>query len=807
MFKREVQKGLGGVFGYGERDYEGSEESLRPLPPLSLLVALLFWMGCAAAYYYFSVQPFIVTIALVVSLVISVSFSMCLGIARFKKKGEGKTQRVIPSILSATMLTQIICGAGGLFLGVLVGCMSAFGMKENLSWVAQDTKTQILCFEIMEDPHQSNISEVCNARTRLSNGKEITLRLYFNDSKPPRYGSIISARVNLKAPSATSAQYFWQNHLSASASVPSFEVFERSDLMGLLLQLRAMAGDLLDEYDSKSIIFLKAILCGDRSDLSDSEFYQEVKVSGLAHLVAVSGAHLVIVSSSIAALLRLFRAPRAIVIIVQIFFIGAYLVFTAFPLSAIRAAFMSIAALSSFYAHRRSSSLQALSLCIVIFIAVDPSSALSVSFLLSALSTLGIIVFSSLIQSWMKMKGRRSSSVQEALSLTLSSNIAILPLSAALFAQISLIAPLANIAAAFPFSFLCLYGLSMIVASLIVPPLAPLTMGSLLFCAEAFCELISLLASVPYAAIPAQIDLLFALVCTAIIFCGFWIWWPRLTRKSIAVFGAVLCCYLVVTIAFLPFFADDEIIMLDVGQGDAFLVRSNGATVLIDTGNQNTKLLKGLARQGVYHLDAVVISHADDDHCGSLEALRGVIVVDRVCLSSGTKSCDCISCEKLLTSAQHLVGEGGVRFLSMGDRISVGYFTLDMVWPHVFTDEGGNEDSLSLVARYEDWTALFCGDAEADELEHIVSEQQLKKVDILKVGHHGSRGAVTDRLLDQITPQLALVSVGEQNRYGHPAEEVLSILATHDVVVLRTDQGGDVVCKLSSNKMEVVSMR
>ena len=257
---------------------------------------------------------------------------------------------------------------------------------------------------------------------------------------------------------------------------------------------------------------------------------------------------------------------------------------------------------------------------------------------------------------------------------------------------------------------------------------------------------------VPHASVPVSIPLSVALAASAGVAAALWLAWPRPRRRTLAAFAAASILAAACLVAVAPRLSGDEIVMLDVGQGDAFVVRSRGAAMLVDTGNQDRLLREALARHAVLRLDAVLVTHGDDDHMGSLASLRGVVEVDRVLVAEGVFSCGCEACERLLSDARSLVGEDGVVGLSQGDALRVGAFSLEVVWPAAFTEEGGNADSVCLLADADvdgdgarDWRTLFTGDAERDELRALIDAGLVGAVDVYKVGITARRTPSTTR--------------------------------------------------------------
>jgi competence protein ComEC len=222
--------------------------------------------------------------------------------------------------------------------------------------------------------------------------------------------------------------------------------------------------------------------------------------------------------------------------------------------------------------------------------------------------------------------------------------------------------------------------------------------------------------------------------------------------------------------------------LLDVGQGDAILLRpGDGAPILVDGGPHGDGLRQKLAGEGVHRLAAAVVTHDQADHAGGIEDALGGLDVGA--LVYGEPSRD------LLAAA----AAAGVRAVhaAEGSELRSGALRLEVLWPprDAPAIPGGdpNERALVLLARWHDFAALLTADAEAESVPLDPGP-----IDVLKVAHHGSADEGLEDLLQRTAPRLALISVGKDNSYGHPAPETLARLSRHHVPVLRTDMEGTV---------------
>lgn len=781
-----------------ERDGTWAWKARRPsLPPLFFLAAVL-WAA----------------LALSIDALFGSSRGTCEAVA-----AAGVAGIAIGCAMLVRGRAVVACLVVGVALGCVLAATHAIVLSGQMAANKDAPSTQVV--QLVRDARRGAYGS-----SALARGEDGALiRLVFPEESRLLVGDRLRITGRAHAASAKYAGENWRDGVSATVTVHSFELLEqpppfcwlrgiRAEAIGRMERSSRDAGDAMGIDCGQSMLFMRAVLLGYTDGLYASALYQAVRVDGLAHLVAVSGAHLVIVCGLAVALMRRMAFARRWMIAGQVLLIACYLTLTGAPVSAIRAAVMASLASLSFFSGRRPYALGGLSACIVVMLAANPTAAFSMSLLLSAGSTFGIIMFTPLFGAWMGGPPRQGAPVAlEPLALTLAASLVTMPVSACLFGQVSVIAPLANLVAAPVFTFVCAVGYAAMALSAMVPVVGPVLLGLLMIVVEAFCRLLDLLSRIPFAAVPAYIPPPAAVLAAVGVPAALWLSWPRPGPSGYGAIAVAVC--LACTAALVsPLLRPDEIVMLDVGQGDAFLLTSGPHAMLIDTGTEDVSLLQGLGAAGARHLDAVLVTHPDDDHCGSLAALRGVVGVDRILVARDLLTCDDENCEKLREAAGMLVPCESLVGLSAGDRIRCGNFELIVVGPTAFKDGGGNADSVVVLMRSDDdgdgtmdHTALFCGDAEREQLHAYERAGLLEPVEILKVGHHGSGEAVDDELVAFLQPRVSLVSVGAYNRYGHPVAETLETLESGGSVVFRTDELGSVTCRLLPDRLQVVGER
>ncbi|MBI4090264.1 MAG: MBL fold metallo-hydrolase [Candidatus Kerfeldbacteria bacterium] len=283
-----------------------------------------------------------------------------------------------------------------------------------------------------------------------------------------------------------------------------------------------------------------------------------------------------------------------------------------------------------------------------------------------------------------------------------------------------------------------------------------------------------------------------------------------MSRRSLVVRIGVLTAACAVAVALWSGPAADggwRLIALDVGQGDAILLQTpDGSDVLVDGGPDErvverlTKFMSPSDRT----LELVVLTHPDADHVGGLPAVAEHFRIERV-LETAVRSPS--RADRTWEAA--LDAQQTVRLkAASGQAMTIGGVEITVLWPPADTPadaEPRNDTSVVLHLRYGEVDILLTGDISSDVEQRLVATGVLPDVEVLKVPHHGSISSSSQEFLDALKPETAVISVGRNNRYGHPHPVVLRRLERRGIEVRRTDVDGDVVLTVDGNGLHVGS--
>jgi competence protein ComEC len=550
-----------------------------------------------------------------------------------------------------------------------------------------------------------------------------------------------------------------------------------------------------------------------RRDGIDRTLQDRFAQSGLVHLLSISGFHVGVITAWIFLICRwlCIARPRALVVAAGVSV--AYVGFLGWPAPAARAAALAMLLALSRLRQRRveaNALLSATCLCVLL---LDPWSIVDLGGWLSASALWGATTFTR----WTD-RSLGSSLVWRTLASSVGATLATAPLTAAVLGTVAVIGILLNFAA-IPLAALAIPG---VFASLVLYPVWPWLAGALAGGAGLGLHLLELLATagakIPHGHMLTIAEPRAAAPWLAVLLISLWAIGKRNTLGEATRRWSWACVALLgvgLLRGWTPGSADGgggfALHFLDVGQGDGAVLRTPaGRWILIDAGPISDAGDAGrrvvapfLARHGARQLALAFVSHAHADHLGGVPSVlqqfhAGVVI------EPGEQVPDPLYyrfLERLSAEATPWhAGQRGEHF-----RLDSLDFTIlhpDRHWAG--WGEDLNEDSLVLLIEYHDFEVLFAGDAGFPaELE---MRSRIRRVDLLKIGHHGSRGSTSSEWLDSLRPESAIISVGHNN-YGHPAPETLTRLRQHGVGVWRTDQDGTVTVTTDGHRMTIQSRR
>jgi competence protein ComEC len=551
-----------------------------------------------------------------------------------------------------------------------------------------------------------------------------------------------------------------------------------------------------------------ALILGRRGGI-DRELQDKFAQSGLVHLLSISGFHVGVITAWMFLLGRLLGAGRSRALGIASGLSVGYVAFLGWPAPATRAAALGVFLALSRIRQRRVEAgtlLSATCLCVLL---VDPWSIVDLGGWLSVAALWGASTFTR----WTD-RALGSEVWWRTLGSSVGATLATAPITAGALGAVAVIGILLNFAA-IPLAALTVPG---VFASILISPAWPGLASALAGGAGLGLHLLELLA-VAGAAVPGGHSIMAAELRSAIP------WLAGLALSLWAIgrhntlaealrrwsWSGVAALWGALVWSSAQFHADigSEVALhfLDVGQGDGAVLRTpRGQWVLIDAGPRSSRSDAGrrvvvpfLLRHRVRELAIAFVSHAHADHLGGVPSVLSRFPVTAV-IEPGEQVADPLYYAFLDAVASEAVpwhrGRRGQRFTL--DGVSFSVLHPDPAWQG--WGEDVNEDSLVLLVEYGAFQALFAGDAGFPAEREMRSRTE--PIDVLKVGHHGSRGSTGEEWLDSLRPRVAVLSVG-QNTYGHPAAETLARLRQRRIAVWRTDQDGSVSVTTDGRQMTV----
>jgi competence protein ComEC len=563
-----------------------------------------------------------------------------------------------------------------------------------------------------------------------------------------------------------------------------------------LYAARALKQSVAAVFPTDAAPLMTALLTGDKDDLGDA-LYSALRRTGLAHVVAVSGMHLTV----LAALPEMLpgarrRRLRAAAVIILSFGFAAVVGNTP---SVLRAAFLCACMQLAPLVGRENDTPTSLSVILAGLLLQNPRAAANVSLQLTFAAVAGIYLFSAPVSARLTAKlpkKGQAAGVGRALAgifaTSLGAMVFTIPIAAYYFGMVPLIAPFTNLIAvplvwcAFALGLAAaLFGLIAASAGMIAAWCAALPLRALLLFVPALGKLP--FAAVTLSSVYYAIWLVFAYAVLAM----YLLWRGEKKRPvfPLAAVAAVLCA----AVIFTRLSASNGsliVTVLDVGQGQCVLLQSGGSAALADCGgggaeNAGDTAADRLHNLGKTSLDLLVLSHFDGDHVNGVPELFDRLDILAVALPDASPD------DPNRLEIEALAAKEGAQVLYVTARTeqSLGIATLILFPPQ--GGEGDNENGLAVQGTAGDFDVLITGDMSSATEARLIKYNDLPDIELLVVGHHGSKYSTSEDFLDAVTPETAVISVG-YNSYGHPTEETLERLEERHIAVYRTDQNGSV---------------
>ena len=521
--------------------------------------------------------------------------------------------------------------------------------------------------------------------------------------------------------------------------------------------------------------YLNTFLLGEKSYLKE-EVKRSYQENGISHLFAISGMHITLLATVIEKLLKKYLNEENIFKVTSILLLG-YLLIVGLSPSILRGVLFyilfSINRIYYYFIPPKNLFLLVLSISILI----NPNNIWDTGFLYSYSISYALII---------KSKDLSNKSYFYSLvKISIFSLIVSLPITLYNFYQINLLSIIYNLIFVpiisiiiFPFSLL----------TTIIKPLLPIYH----FIIKALETISIILGKIEIGKlIFKKLPIIFYYIYSMLIL----MWLNRRKRKYLY----ILLIFLVIHYIYSNITINNYIHITDVGQGDSTLLHINKKSILIDTGGEEDKsklsfniTIPFLKAEGISKINWLILTHGDYDHMGEAINLVENFKVEKVIFNCGPYN----DLEKELIK---VLDKKKIKYYSCIKELNIDNNRLYFLQTKEYDNE--NDNSNVIYTEFDGYKFMFMGDASTTTEKEILDKYDLPDIDVLKVGHHGSKTSSSKEFIDEINPKYSIISVGKNNRYGHPNKEVLDNL--DNSIIYRTDEDGSIMLKIKNNKLKI----
>ena len=696
--------------------------------------------------------------------------------------------------------------AAAILLGGMVGFVWFGGFNAYYLSIPRNFDGQTISATITASDYSYDYrnSRVFDGKLELE-GKTYPVRCYSSDDRPVGPGDTLTGEFRLRYTARGGIQeethhpgkgiYLLLYQRDEAIIQPLEELTWREYPAMWRQRIRKLIEEALPQ---DTVAFAKALLLGDSSELP-YEVDRAFQVSGIRHVIAVSGLH---VSILFAIIYMFFGRNRVLNALFGVPLLAVFAAIAGFTPSIVRACLMQVLMLLAQLTDKEYDPPSALAFAALVILGINPMAITSVSFQLSVSCMIGIFAFSEPLKGYIlrfgkwkqqsKGKSRKAKAIRwivGCISITLSAMVTTTPLCAFYFGMVSIIGILTNLLTLWVVSFI-FYGI--MISCLVSCVWLPLGKGigwCIAWPVRYVLTLSGTLAKFPLAAVYTDsVYITVWLIFSYVLLLAYFL--LKKKYKGILASGIAVGLCVCLSLSWLePRLDHTRMSVIAVGQGQCILLQQGKEQYLVDCGSDSPDWAADTAAnfllsQGIFHLDGVILTHYDADHAGGILQLLSSVTAERIYMPD-------------------TVDSNGLRYVienSYPDKITLlkdkttlkldgGIITL---LPAESADSD-NESSVCVLFQAEKCDILITGDRSAKGERQLLEQMELPQLELLVVGHHGSNESTSHDLLQATIPQLAVISVSADNPYGHPRQEVLDRLAQYGCQIHRTDLEGTII--------------
>lgn len=589
------------------------------------------------------------------------------------------------------------------------------------------------------------------------------------------------------------------------------------------LEIKAQADNfqaLVNSYRSRSQNLIKEVLPADDAAIMlgmllgiiegiDSSQYSDYQKTGIVHIFSVSGLHvgfLLVLCAWTGSLLNLSKKTR---MVSSITLLLLYASLTGWPVPVVRSVIMGGLGLIAYYSGRENQLVNSLGLSGIVILLMNPFSLLQISFQLSFAAAWGLVYLFPLIRRKLNFKSR----LGDLILVPVCAQLATLPFTAYHFNLFSPLALLANIPVTYLSGAAVILGFLTLLGGGILPAISSVFLYPAGLCIDLIRVVNQLVVSIPgaYLRVATPGIVLIMLYYTGLILLVYAFSDTMEKNRTMVRAGSGAGLVIVSILIFcLPGsmynHGQVELSFIDVGQGDSILLKTpQGKFILIDGGGSDfsepgsRKVLPYLYHRGVRELFLVINTHPDTDHLKGLESVLQEIPARCIAIPASIADSEEYQNLRQIAQARNM----SLRPVYSGYQINTGEkLQIKIIYPPPGgSGDNANEESIVLDVRYDNFSTLLTGDIGIDTMQVLIDKQLVNPVTVLKIPHHGSKNSLLTSFYEESNPQWAVISVGENNLFGHPHYSILKALEDKNIKILRTDQAGAV--RFSSDGVRV----